>query len=317
MNDRVFILGAGAIGMALAVHLELENRDVVLVRTSRDDVAEEERTISMMTIKDDLVKVDVKTISLEKLEYLDGIIVNAAKSYANEMIAKKIRKKTIQAPIVVMQNGLGVEQPFIDAGFTEIYRCILFVTSQKSEEYQIRYRPITVSPIGVIKGSEKNLLKIVELMNTPGFPFTAEEEIQEKIWQKAILNSVYNSICPLLEIDNGIFHRDNEVTQLALEVMEECIAIAAATGIKLDIEQLKQQMLTISKLSDGQYISTLQDILNGRETEIDSLNMEIARIAEGHTPRLQVEKTRLLGEMILLKSEISRSKEGSLQNPSS
>ncbi len=311
MNDRVFILGAGAIGMALAVHLELENRDVVLVRTSRDDVAEEERSISMMTVKDELVKVDVKTISLEKLEYLDGIIVNAAKSYANEMIAKKIRKKTIQAPIVVMQNGLGVEEPFIDAGFTEIYRCILFVTSQKSEEYQIRYRPITASPIGVIKGSEQNLLKIVELMNTPGFPFSAEEEIQEKIWQKAILNSVYNSICPLLEIDNGIFHRDNEVTQLALEVMEECIAVAAATGIKLDIEQLKQQMLTISKGSDGQYISTLQDILNGRETEIDSLNMEIARIAEEHTPRIQVEKTKLLGEMILLKSEISRSKKRS------
>ncbi|MFW9768605.1 MAG: ketopantoate reductase family protein, partial [Candidatus Thorarchaeota archaeon] len=161
-----------------------------------------------------------------------------------------------------------------------------------------------------IKGSEQSLLKIVEVLNTPGFPFSTENNIQEKIWQKAILNSVFNSICPLLEVDNGIFHRNDEVTQIALEIMEECIEVAAGIGIKLDIEQLKQQMLTISKRADGQYISTLQDILNGRQTEIDSMNMEIARIAEEQTPRVNVDKTRLLGELILLKSKILRKTKG-------
>lgn len=307
MSDRVFILGAGAIGLALAVHLKSEDREVILVRTSRDDVVEEVNTISMMNEKDELIKVQVRMISLEKRENLDGIIVIAAKSYANEMIAKKLGKKKIQSPIVVMQNGLGIEQPFIEACISEIYRCILFSTSQMIEEYHIRYRPITASPIGVIRGNSQNLQKIVEVLNTPGFQFSAEEEIQEKIWQKAILNSVYNSICPLLEVDNGIFHRNDEVTQIALEVMEECISVTSAIGIKLDIEQLKQQMLTISKAADGQYISTLQDILNNRETEIDSLNLEIARIANKQVPRITVDKTKLLGEMILLKSEITRS----------
>lgn len=310
MKNRVFVLGAGAIGLALAVHLKLDGRDTVLVRTSIDDFEEEMIPISLITLEDRLINVNVRTVSLERLEHLDGIIVITAKSYANETIATKLGKKTKQSPIVVMQNGLGVEQPFIDAGYAEIYRCILFVTSQMNGEYQIRYRPITTSLIGVIKGSEQSLLKIVEVLNTPGFPFSAENNIQEKIWQKAILNSVFNSICPLLEVDNGIFHRNDEVTQIALEIMEECIEVAAGIGIKLDIEQLKQQMLTISKRADGQYISTLQDILNGRQTEIDSMNMEIARIAEEQTPRVNVDKTRLLGELILLKSKILRKTKG-------
>jgi 2-dehydropantoate 2-reductase len=88
--------------------------------------------------------------------------------------------------------------------------------------------------------------------------------------------------------------------------MKECIVVASAIGIKLDIEQLRQQMLTISRTADGQFISTLQDIRNRRETEIKSLNMEIVRIANEQDPKIQVDKTRLLGEMILLKSEISR-----------
>jgi 2-dehydropantoate 2-reductase len=311
MNDRVFILGAGAIGLALAVHLKNEDREVILVRTSRDDVAEEVNTISMMNEKDELIKVQVQMVSLEKIENLDGIIVIAAKSYANEMLAEKLSMRKSQSPIVVMQNGLGIELPFIEKDFSEIYRCILFSTSQKEEEHYVRYRPITASPIGVIRGDAQKLMKIVEVLNTTGFQFSAEEKIQEKIWQKAILNSVYNSICPLLGVDNGIFHRSEEVTQIALEVMRECISVASAVGITLDIQQLKQQMLTISKAADGQYISTLQDILKGRETEIDSLNMEIVRIADEQTPRIQADRTKLLGEMILLKSEISRRSKGS------
>ncbi|MFW9770210.1 MAG: ketopantoate reductase family protein, partial [Candidatus Thorarchaeota archaeon] len=174
MKNRVFVLGAGAIGLALAVHLKLDGRDTVLVRTSIDDFEEEMIPISLITLEDRLINVNVRTVSLERLEHLDGIIVITAKSYANETIATKLGKKTKQSPIVVMQNGLGVEQPFIDAGYAEIYRCILFVTSQMNGEYQIRYRPITTSLIGVIKGSEQSLLKIVEVLNTPGFPFSTE-----------------------------------------------------------------------------------------------------------------------------------------------
>jgi 2-dehydropantoate 2-reductase len=255
----------------LSAHLKLENREVILVRTSRDDVGKETITISMTTAEDEVIDVQVKMISLEKIEMLDGIIVNAAKSYANELIAEKLLKKETGSPIIVMQNGLGVEQPFLTRDFSEIFRCILFTTSQRFGDHHIRFRPITTSPIGVIKGKEQTLQKIVETLHTPGFPFSAETKIQEIIWQKVILNSVFNSICPLLEVDNGIFYRDDEVTRIALEVIEECISVASAIGVKLDVEQIQQQMFAISRAADGQLISTLQDIRNKRETEMKSL----------------------------------------------
>jgi ketopantoate reductase len=40
IHDRIFILGSGAIGLALAVHLYNNDREVILVRTSRDGLSE-------------------------------------------------------------------------------------------------------------------------------------------------------------------------------------------------------------------------------------------------------------------------------------
>lgn len=69
-----------------------------------------------------------------------------------------------------------------------------------------------------------------------------------------------------------------------------------------------EQLLTISERSDGQLISTLQDLKNGNETEIEFLNLEIAKIAEEMTPRLMVSKTKVLGDLILNKSRIQRNR---------
>lgn len=73
--------------------------------------------------------------------------------------------------------------------------------------------------------------------------------------------------------------------------------------LKVNLTQVEimEQLLAISKRSDGQLISTLQDIQAGRKTEIESLNLEIARIAA--SMQVKVPKTELLGKMILAKSQ--------------
>ena len=84
------------------------------------------------------------------------------------------------------------------------------------------------------------------------------------------------------------------------------MVIAHAMGMTLTAEEIMQQLFAISKKSDGQLISTLQDINEGRETEIDYLNLEIARQAEALSPPVQAHITKTLGEMVKIKSKLSR-----------
>jgi 2-dehydropantoate 2-reductase len=204
-----------------------------------------------------------------------------------------------------MQNGVGVERPFLDAGFTAVFRCVLYVTSQPTSEFQFSFRPITTSPIGIIKGREADVTACVERLNTDGFPFRAEANIQKEIWKKAIINSVFNSICPLLDVDNGVFVRDEETANLARQLVKECITLTDWLNVGLSESEVMQQIMRISTGSK-QLISTLQDIRNGRQTEIESLNLEIARLAASQQPPLYLPRTELLGKMILAKSVLYR-----------
>ena len=297
--ETIYILGSGTIGFALAANLAHAGRDVIAVRTSRDDI--DKTTLPVVAgMTENQIKASIETISLSKLSHLKGILVVTAKSYANETIAAQLRGKTADSPIILLQNGVGVETPFLNAGFSQVYRCVLYATSRAASENEFRFRPITASPIGIIRGNEAGLNRCISALHTDGFPFRAEADIQREVWKKAIINAVFNSICPLLEVDNGIFIRDESVREMASEIIQECVMLIEKLKVNLTQTEIMEQLLAISKRSDGQLISTLQDIQAGRQTEIESLNLEIARIAA--SVQMELPKTELLGRMILAKS---------------
>jgi len=299
--EKIYILGCGAIGLTLAAHLTNEGRNVVAVRTSKNDVTTGKINVTVRGVKTEL-NVSVETVSLSRLATLDGIVVVTAKSYANKMIASALVEKGFTGAIVVLQNGLGVESPFIKSRFTEIYRCVLYATAQIISENEVTFRPIASCPIGIVQGDRDGLEKCVGWLTTSNFPFHVETNIQRDVWKKTIINSVFNSICPLLDVDNGIFVRDKDVAQLAGEIVGECVVLAKAKGVMLTESELMDQILRISRGSDGVLISTLQDIKNGRQTEIESLNLEMARTAASLKPKINMLKTNFLGRMILVKS---------------
>ena len=304
-NNRIFIIGAGAIGKVLAVSLQLANRNVTILRGSVDDKESYTEKIQVELSDKTLLEAEVEISTLSNFTTLNGLIILTNKSYGNPHLSQVLKGKANNSPIVILQNGLNVEQPFIDNGFAEIYRCVLFATSQTITENKLRFKPVALSPIGIIKGNNDNLHSIVEQLNSDNFRFKAETDIQHVIWKKAIVNSVFNSVCPLLEIDNGVFHRNEKALDIAKRVIAECVLIANAAGVLLSGQEVTESLLMISKASDGQLISTYQDIKNKRKTEIETLNFAIVNVAEKLGKSSAVTETRLLGELTKLKSELS------------
>lgn len=301
-EGKVHVLGCGAIGLTLAAHLASEGRAVVAVRTGRDDVAP---GVIEVTIHAPcgMLKIAVETVSLSRLEKLEGITVVSAKSHANRAIAAALGAREASGPLVIMQNGIGVENAFAGLAFTPIYRCVLYTTAELISGSEVTFRPVASSPIGVMKGAESGLEGVARALTTGGFPFHAERDIQREIWKKTIINAVFNSICPLLGVDNGIFARDESARALAREIAAECAALAESRGIALGAPEVMEQIERISKSSAGVLISTLQDIKNGRETEMEYLNIELARMAALAQPEIDLGKTALLGKLLLLKSK--------------
>ncbi len=303
MSDAkvVYILGSGSVGAALSACLVSEGRRAVAVHTKNVDAPRTKVTVTLH-YDTDRIEVPVETVGLSQLTRLDGIVAVTAKSYANSSIALALKNKEIKGPLVMMQNGVGVERPFLVTQLADVYRCVLYLTSQRTAENEFGFHSIKSSPIGIVKGGEAKLATTVAALSTSRLPFHQEDNIQREIWKKAIINAVFNSMCPLLEVDNGVFGREQAVAELARDVVTECLALTDRLGLGLTSNELMEQIHQISKGSDGQLISTLQDIRNGRETEIAFLNLEMVRTAAAQQPRIDLPRTEFLGKMTLAKS---------------
>ncbi|HEU0231335.1 MAG TPA: 2-dehydropantoate 2-reductase [Burkholderiaceae bacterium] len=304
-HGAIYILGSGAIGLPLAAYLTHAGRHAVAVRTSVDDVPKSTITVSVDNGSNN-ISVVVDTISLTRLTRLDGLIVIAAKSHANHGIARMLHEKGATGPIVIMQNGIGVEEPFLDASTSQIYRCVLYATSRASSGHAFAFRPVTSSPVGIARGTDAGLMECVKELSTDEFPLRAEGDIQRETWKKAIINAVFNSICPLLDVDNGVFVRDAATASLARQLVRECLMVTKRLDMDLDERELMDQIAAISDRSSGQPISTLQDIRRGRQTEMQYLNLEIVRVAAAMQPALPLPRIDLLGKLIVAKSLLAQ-----------
>ena len=125
-QEIIYIIGAGAIGKALAVFLTLEGKKVIILRGSIDDRSHFFETIEIETDSETTVSAKVEISTISNYPVLIGLIVLTNKSFGNKSLAEKLKSKITDSPIILLQNGLNVEQPFIDNHFRQIYRCVLF-----------------------------------------------------------------------------------------------------------------------------------------------------------------------------------------------
>lgn len=297
----VNILGSGAVGMLLAHQLSKKGIEVQLVRTSITDFSKKPVEITVEGQNSSIETSIIDMVSLNYLSSLEGIVVITTKSYANEKLSKKLSKINSKIPVIIMQNGLNVEKPYISQGFENVLRCVPYITSQVQSDFKIKYRSVKPSPIGMIIGHYP-MDSIIETLTTPEFEFEHSDKIVTLVWEKVILNSIFNSLCPLLDVDNGIFVRDEDVYTLASEITHEIAQVAKTEDVIIDEQFILDQVKFISNASTGQLISTLQDLQNGRETEINSLNIAVSELAKDYN--LEVPKTKILGDLIKLKSKI-------------
>ena len=86
----------------------------------------------------------------------------------------------------------------------------------------------------------------------------------------------------------------------------ECVTLTDRLALGLSEQDCMEHIMRISQGSDGQWISTLQDMHQGRPTEIAFLNLAIARIAAALQPGLHLPRTEFLGNLIVAKALQSR-----------
>ncbi|HIP25300.1 MAG TPA: 2-dehydropantoate 2-reductase [Archaeoglobus profundus] len=264
-------MGAGALGCLFGYFIQKAGYNVVFVARGRQYKALKNK-LKVSGLINDEIKVNVK----DKPEDADITFVTV-KAYDTENVAKLLRK--INCGIVCsLQNGIGNEE-ILQRYLKNVLGGVTTYASNLIEYGHIEFAGEGVTYIGSLDGEiTEDVLTVVEVLKSSKINAEIVNNIREKIWLKAVINSVINPITALCKVRNGKIIDIPELWKIAEELAKEGENIMKALGfnVKNLIEEVKEVILATRNNKS----SMLQDIERGKRTEIDFINGAIVKVAE-------------------------------------
>jgi 2-dehydropantoate 2-reductase len=141
--------------------------------------------------------------------------------------------------------------------------------------------------------------RIAQALYGAGIVVRTSPSALEVIWAKVAFNCVMNSLCSIGSIPVSALARYDGFDELAASVLDEVAAVARSEGVTVDTAAaLRLMRAQFDPSASGDHLaSMLQDLMNGRPTEIAHLNGAIAARAAARGVDAPVNTTisRLIG----------------------
>lgn len=312
---KILIYGAGAIGGYLGAILTASGEDVTLVARGAQYDALSTRGIQLegpRSGRPEPIKVRVCKPGEEKGPY-DTVFVTL-KSQQIADVAAHLRGLVGKDGVFVFpQNGIpwwyfqGIESRFKDKPLKTVDPD--GVLSRTFEPRMIiggvAFKPADMVAPGHIKlpDADTDALTIGEIDNSmsprvqeianmttrAGWNGKVTNDIRKEKWGKLVGNAVWNSLGAITQSTAREVAEFPEARLLALALMREVIAVAAAVGTKLDTDP--EALVSGAAKRVSLPTSTLQDVRGGKPLEMDAIVnvvLELAALTSVATPSLQV-----------------------------
>ena len=195
--------------------------------------------------------------------------------------------------VIILQNGIGNEE--IVKKFclkTKIMRMVTSNGALLSEPGKIIHTGSGITKLGFpfvnddkveekeLKKINSDLLVLKEILNSAGLHTIISNNIIRESWEKIMINIGINAIGALTRLTNGELLKSDRLKKLMGGAVEEALMIAKMKKIDLPEKDYVNLMYQVALDTSGNKNSMLQDILQGKLTEIDFLNGKIVSYAK-------------------------------------
>ncbi len=280
---KVQIFGAGALGSLFGALIQMSGFDVHFVARGKQLDALK-RSLKVVG----LIEAELNVSVSDKPERADVTFLTV-KAYDTESAAK-ILSKTDPGVVCSLQNGIGNEE-ILSKYFDDVVGGVTTYGANLKTFGVVVFAGRGVTYIGEFKG--KGVEKVEEVLKSSGIDVEVVEDIREKIWEKAVINSVINPITAIFDVKNGEIVRNEYLWSIAEKTAEESKRVAEKVGYFVDAVRVVRE---VAEKTSENISSMLQDVRRGKRTEIDYINGAIVR--EGERRRVEVCYNRFLWEAV-------------------
>ena len=269
---RIAIVGPGAIGGVVAAWLGRTGRYEVILCARRP--------LEGLTVETPAgVMVNRSTVLTDpgKATPVDWVLV-ATKTYDAEGAAKWFGGLCRDgATVAILQNGVEHRERF--AAYLPAERLVPVVVDIPSE----RTEPTRIRQRGrgkMVAPDDERGREFVALFAGTEIDVSTTTDFRSAAWRKLCINAA-GVLSGLLLQPAGVM-RDEQVGEIARELVRECIAVGRAEGAVL-ADDLVESVLAGYRQAPADSINSLHgDRMAGRQTEIDARNGVIVRLGRKH-----------------------------------
>ncbi len=284
----IVIIGAGAIGRLFGFYLSRGGHEVLLVEKRPEVVAAvNDRGLGLVPAQADTPDNVSYTAAVaypgaDRISRCDLVIL-AVKSFdtlaAVQAAAHLVAR---DSPVITLQTGLGnievlervVDRRHIIGGFT-------FMAGTALGPGIVRHGGMGKTYLGELDGAiSERLRKVTDLFSDCGLPCSPVHRIMGRLWCKVIVYAAINGLTSILQVKNGRLLDAVESITLLKRLIDEGRRVAEARAVDLVFHDLYRLLFDACRRTEGNLSSMLQDILNGRRTEIDAQCGALVRFAE-------------------------------------
>ncbi|MDD2837278.1 MAG: ketopantoate reductase family protein [Methanothrix sp.] len=293
ISPDYLIYGAGAIGSVLGGFLQKLGRSVTYIGRGKHFLALSEKGLRITGIwgehfipaRETQIPLQTPATSAAKKQFSTILLcVKAKDTYAAATEAKTLLAE--DGIMVSMQNGLNNWETI--ARLVGEDRTVGARVIFGAEILKPGHANVTVNADDVLLGepflpvNRSLLVALEDDLNRSGIPckIVSKDEIWAAIWGKVLYNCSLNPLGALLEVAYGDLGENAETRGIIKVIIEEIFLVLRAKGVKVPYQDADEyyHYLLEKQLPPtvGHRASMLQDILSGRQTEIEALNGAIS-----------------------------------------
>ncbi|MFJ4440613.1 putative 2-dehydropantoate 2-reductase [Pseudomonas sp. NPDC089422] len=283
-NPRIGIIGSGAIGGFYGLMLARAGFDVHFLLRSEYDVVREQGLKLEHAVHGALQMPVNAYASAGDMPPCDWLLVGAKATRNAELAPLIVQAAAADAKVVLLQNGLGVEEQLRAAlpGSLHLLGGLCFICVNRQAPGVIRHQALGAVNLGYHSGpAEDGGAAIVEagagLFRAAGIDSQAMANLGQARWQKLVWNVPYNGLSVLLGASTAPLMADADSRELIQALMAEVVQGAAACGHVLPAGYA-EQLLRMTEQMPDYWPSMYHDHAQQRPLELQAIYAEpIAR----------------------------------------
>jgi len=283
-NQKIYVLGAGAVGCYFGGMLARAHHDVTFI--ARPERAEALNSLGLeMDCKAFHETIQVKASSdLSDLRDADLVLLSV-KSLDTEGTLTQIKSVLpSKAVILSLQNGVANVEIASKIITNPVYAAVVYVAAGMISQSTMKHHGRGELLVGSISASsptdDENLQEICKLFEGATVPCSIAPQIQRDMWLKFLVNCSFNAISGIGQISYGEMVKSPGIIKLIEEITKEFLAIAAFENVKISMSEALAANDSIATTMVTQISSTAQDLAKGKMTEINFLNGYIVELGK-------------------------------------